>query len=190
LKLVVILGTYRNSKYDEIARNSLLPWLKGKKKKENTAIIVSGGYTNPATCLLSEAEDIVKLLLEEGIPQEKLFMELGAITTRQNIEFVLKKLAKGDFEDIVDVKKNKLKKVTFAGEAGSEKEVLWLAPKIFRKYFPDKDISIPEFDFYRLLLLSSKERQQKEKKLIIMKIAYYLPPVDWILTFLRRIYVF
>ena len=173
--LIVILGFGKNQEFYEEMRKKLIPFLK-KVILENRSdyIIVASGWRG-------EAKWLKVFLVKMGIPLEKIYLETEACMTSENISFVFHKLfiENGEWSNF-----NPIHKIIFAGEKGSEKEVIWLAGRIYSRI--TRGEKIPGIKFFPLGLMNYEDRKKKEKKLIFNKIAFYFPAFNSFMKFLRE----
>jgi len=172
------LGTFLNSKGKEVVKEIQAPWLKKETESGEVVIILTGGYTNPTKPWISEAEEKKSHLIEFGIIPINFFLEERSIRTTQNIRFSFRLIG-----ELFHLKIVEITEIIFTGEAGSEKEVKWLAPKYWRRFL--KDFPLPEIRFFPAPYLSDKRRKQKEGQLLLIKISYYFPLVDLLLSLYR-----
>lgn len=166
-----------NPHYQEETERAI-PQLK-RKAGEGYQIIVCGGYTNSLLPWFSEAEQIARVLIINGIPSEALILEDKSIRTYQNIteaSRIIKNQIIKEKEEIIEVEE-----ISFVGEKGSEEEAEWLTPKIFYR----AGIKIKKIEYLSLFLLNEKARETKEKQLLLIKFSYYFPPLNFLLSFSR-----
>lgn len=171
-RVIIDLGTWLTEEFKEKVITYQLPFLQKELEKNNTLIILSGGHTNLLFPFVSEALLKLKFLAFEGITTDKIFLEDESIRTTQNIKFSLKLLSSLGI---------RVQKIIFTGEKSSEREVKFLAPRYSKRILGYK----PEIDFFGIPYLEEKRRKEKEKKFVLILIAYYFPPLDFILSLLR-----
>jgi len=165
--VIVILGFHLKGDYPEKLEKQLIPFLKNKKqKKEDWILVITGGHTDPYYPRQSEAMVILNFLMEKMIYPEAIYLETQSITTFQNLLFLAKnKDIQGLFQNIKPADS-----IIFAGEAGSKKEVLFLASHLLKRY----NVRI---EYYPLYLYPEEKRKQKEKKYYLTVASYYFPPL-------------
>lgn len=82
--VIIDLGTWLTEEWKEKVKEHQVPFLKKELEKDETLLILSGGHTNPLFPSISEALLKFKLLISEGIPAYKIFLEETSIRTTQN----------------------------------------------------------------------------------------------------------
>ncbi|NQU99137.1 MAG: hypothetical protein HQ538_00200 [Parcubacteria group bacterium] len=156
-------------------KKKLIPFLKKViLENQNDYIVVASGWRG-------EAEWLKDFLVDRGIPLEKIYLEREACITSENISFVFSRLFTKN-EGWPNF--NKINEILFVGEKGSEKEVLWLAPKIYLRITGSE--KMPKIEFFPLELMNYEDRKKKEKKLIFNKIAFYFPVFHTLMRILRQ----
>jgi len=171
--LIEILGFKRNPRYDVVLEEKLMPYLKALVSKD-CMIFTSGWH--------GEAAELREFLVQKGIPNEEIFMETNACRTIENIAFVMEALFKRDLKGYPHL--DTISRFVFVGEAASEEEVLWLAPRIYKRL--NKSGHDLDFGYYPLPLLPPDERIRKRKRLLLNKMSFYLPPLNFVLSMLRK----
>ncbi len=171
-KVIVDLGVWLNDEYLEKIKRYQLPFLKRELEDPTTILILAGGHTNPEKPFISEAMAKQRFLLLENLPGERILLENQSIRTTHNLKFVIRELP-------LDCPK--IDKIVFTGEEGSKKEVLFLAPRYCKKYLG----FVPPVEYFGIPYLSAKKRRKKENLFPLIVIAYYFPPLDWLMTLIR-----